>query len=535
MNFSTILTTLMLTTALTACGGGGGGHGNIPNTTLPDITSSNAEVTSMSNERFSNINKAREIVEDANNQSSTSQISTLNLRTLAAKSSLSDEQIFEEFENMKGYFVDNYGNSTVTDSELKKYLILAGYDLDDINLSHIEGNSESEKLNRWVEINIIQIQKKAQHRYNMYGTKHDIGLENAKLNVVNIDAKQDSYISFTLDKNGKIEQLHFEVDTNSADARYMTLNRKSSKEFTRQGAMLVYGVKLTDSIDIRLELFENPNNIGTLKKMLIAALYEEKEQGRFDNDANITDVNKFMEDSIQKINSLILDDFNKTEDTANVGEAFKEGANTTTKVTYESYTKKNGAKKLQYSDFGTVYVDSMEGNETVNETFVFAGGFDAKRISKNDLQGRMEFEGDAVATVIYQDERDDTRVEHTQSFDGEAELVFDNGVETLSTEFKKWYDVEVTSNANKDNYNITFTNSDNDIDSQYKFNDNKVYNITNFVGDNGNGSYGAVDIGYYGDNGKPEEATGYVAYGENLSDGVDLHAQIGFGTKIDKD
>ena len=158
MRFSTILSTLMLTTALTACGGGGGGHGNIPNTTLPDITSSNAEVTSMSNERFSNINKAREIVEDANNQSSTQQISTFSLRTLNASKALSDEQIFGEFDKMKGYFVDNYGNSTITDSELKKYLILAGYDLNDINLSHIEGNNESEKLNRWVDINIIQIQ-----------------------------------------------------------------------------------------------------------------------------------------------------------------------------------------------------------------------------------------------------------------------------------------------------------------------------------------------------------------------------------------
>jgi hypothetical protein len=280
-----LLSALTVSTILSACGGGGGGgHGNIPNTTLPDITSSNAEVTSMSNERFSNINKAREIVEDANNQSSTQQISTFNLRTLNVSKALSDEQIFEEFENMKGYFVDNYGNSAVTDTELKKYLILAGYDLNDINLSHIEGNNESEKLNRWVEINIIQIQKKAQHRYNMYGTKHDIGLENAKLNVVNIDAKQDSYVSFTLDKNGKIQYLHFNVDSNSADSRYMTLERTSSKEFTRQGAMFVYGANLDVNgynLELWLEFFEEPKDINKLRKTLIAALYEEKEDGSF--------------------------------------------------------------------------------------------------------------------------------------------------------------------------------------------------------------------------------------------------------------
>ena len=541
MKFSTVLTMLILSTILTACGGGGGGHSNIPHTTLPDVIISNAEVTSMSNERFSNISKAREIVENANNQANTTQASVFNVKTLNSAPVLSDDDIIDEFKYMNEYFVngkvfDENGNIKLSHNQLKKYLILAGYDLEDINLSHIEGNDDVEKLNRWVDINIVQVQRKAQDRYRKYGNKQDTGLEDAKLNVVNIDAKQDSYVSFALDKNGKIETLYFDVDMDSADGRQMTLSRDQGIVFSRkEGYMLVYGVELEigntgASRDIRLELFEKPTDINKLRKMLIAALYEEKENGTLANDQNIGDnVDEFITDSISTINALTLDSFTKNTDGA-----FSEGGKATTYVKYETYAKGIGQKGLQYSDFGTVHIDSMEGKETVNEKFVFAGGLEGKRISKNDLQEQMKFEGKAVATVIHHDETGNERIENTTSFDGEAELVFDNGVETLSTEFKKWYNVTVTSNANKDNYNITFTNSDNDIDSKYKFNDNKVYDITDFVGDNGNGSYGAVDIGYYGDNGKPEEATGYVAYGENLSDGVDLHTQIGFGTQIVK-
>lgn len=548
MKFSTILSTLMLTTALTACGGGGGGgHGNIPNTTLPSVTTSNAEITSMSNARFSNVSKAREIVEEANNQVSTQQISTFRLRTLNTAPTLSEEDIFNEFENMKGYFVDgkvfdDNGKIKLSHNELKKYLILAGYDLEDINLSHIEGNDDIEKLNRWVDINIIQVQRKAQDRYRKYGNKHDTGLEDAKLNVVNIGTKQDSYVSFALDKNGKIEVLHFDVDVDSADGRQMTLDRKQGITFSRTGDMLVYGVKLeignTDaSRDIRLELFKKPTDINTLRKMLIAALYEEKEDGSLENDANIDDVDEFIASAISKINSLTLDSFNnKTEDTAHAGEAFSEGGQTTTQVKYETYAKGIGKKGLQYSDFGTVHIDSMEGNETVNETFVFAGGLEGKRISKNDLQGQMEFEGKAVATVIHQDETSGDRIENTKSFDGTANLVFNNGSETLTTNFDKWYSVTVTSNANKDNYDITFSNGNNvhKNNELYKFNNEDSFTVNDFVGDKGNGSYGAIDIGYYGDSKTPEEATGYVAYGQNLKEGVDLHTQIGFGTKIVK-
>ena len=158
---------------------------------------------------------------------------------------------------------------------------------------------------------------------------------------------------------------------------------------------------------------------------------------------------------------------------------------------------------------------------------------DAKRIKNKDtIQGDITFAGNAVATVIHQDYTGEERVENTKTFDGSANLVFNNGAETLTTKFDNWYDVTVTSNTNQDNYNITFENNTmSDEDKKYyQFNNDATYTVSDFVGGNkSTGSYGAVDIGYYGDNGVAEEATGYVAYGKNIDTNKELNAQIGFG------
>lgn len=97
----------------------------------------------------------------------------------------------------------------------------------------------------------------------------------------------------------------------------------------------------------------------------------------------------------------------------------------------------------------------------------------------------------------------------------------------MTTDFSKdgWYNVVVTSNASQDNYNIKFNGEPQD--TMYKFNNT---NVNDFVGNKADGSYGAVDIGYYGETkDKPTEAAGYVAYGERYNNGTNLHAQIGFG------
>ena len=516
-----LIAALTLSTMLSACGGGGGGgHSFIPPTTLPDNPSdpdnpiTNACATNpetcMTSQKFSNAEKRIELYQNAENQATT--FSGRRMLKAAARNSDADS-VTTAYNNMRTFLVE--GNlDAATDETLLKSLLLAGFSKDELPTTDLED---------WVKINANQIKNKAQTVWDMYGIEREVSIDNAKFNLVNIDAQQDSYISFTVDNNGKIQKLHFDVDKNSADSRSMILNRSGDGVFTRTGQMLVYGIKLESGPEVRLELFETPTDIEKLQNMLIAELTDNK------NIWNLPD-DKFQE-AVEQIKALSIDDFKKgiTEDNAQPGDAYSEGGETTTTITYKSYAKDlNDKKGLQYADFGTVRIDGMEGNTPVNETFVFAGGMDAKRISANDLQGKMEFEGTAVAALIHQDETGDDRVETTSSYNGTANLVFESGKETLTTDFSKdgWYNVVVTSNDAKNNYNIKFEGTpDNEM---YKLNNSSM---NNFVGNpqGGDYPYGAVDFGYYGDNGNPTEAAGYVAYGECIQDGINLHAQIGFG------
>ena len=518
-----LIAALTLSTLLSACGGGGGGHGYIPPTTLPDnpdnpdinACATNPE-TCMTTKKFSNAEKRIELYQNAEAQTFSGR------RMLKAARNSDADSVTTAYKNMYIFLVE--GNlDTATDETLLKSLLLAGFKKDELPTVDLED---------WVNIHANEIKNKAQTVWDMYGTEREVSIDNAKLNVVNIDAKQDSFVRFTVDKDGKIEKLHFDVDMDRADSRNLTLNRTGDGTFTRKGQMLVYGVKLDSGQEVRLELFEKPTDIKKLQNMLIAELNDNKEewalQGMLEDQ-----IKQLVNEATALIGNLALDDFHKgiTEDTAQPGEAYSEGGEATTTITYTSKAKDlNDKKGLQYADFGFVGVQGMEGTEVVNETFVVAGGMDAKRISKDDLiklQQPMTFEGTAVAALNYQDERGQDRVEHPKNYEGTANLVFDSGKETLTTDFSKdgWYNVVVTSNAKQDNYDIQFNGTPQDAMYQFKNTD-----VKDFVGNKADGSYGAVDIGYYGETkDNPSEATGYVAYGERYNNSTNLHAQIGFG------
>lgn len=506
-----LIAVLTLSTMLSACGGGGGGSGHIPTTTLPDINTVTNNETSMTTQKFSNGEKRIELYQNAENQATTFPGRRM-ARTLAT---IDKTAVNEAYSKMSDLLIN--GNNAANTQELRRSLLLAGFSKDELPASDLEN---------WVKIHANKIKNKAQTVWNMYGVEKEISIDNAKFNVVNIDAKQDSYISFSVDNKGKIQKLHFDVDKDSADSRNMSLSRTGDGKFERTGQMLIYGVKLENGQEVRLEFFEKPENIAQLQNMLIAELYDNKEQGNFDGSG---DADKLVSDAETWIKTLTLADFDSyNEENAPNKNAYSEGQEAKTTVTYTSYAKDlNDKKGLQYADFGTVKIGSMEGNVPVNETFVFAGGMDAKRISADDLQGKMEFAGTAVAALIHQDETSGERVETTDSYNGTANLVFDGGQETLTTKFDGWYNVVVNSNDAKDNYNIKFEGTpDNEM---YKFNNTSV---NDFVGNRGNGGsdYGAVDFGYYGDTkDNPTEAAGYVAYGEHIKNNVNLHAQIGFG------
>lgn len=508
-----LIAALTFSTMLSACGGGGGGHGYIPPTTLPDNPDVNACATNpetcMTTKKFSNAEKRIELWQNAEAQ-------TFSGRRMLNTARNSDaDSVTTAYNNMYTFLVE--GNlDTATDETLLKSLLLAGFKKDELPTVDLEN---------WVNINANEIKNKAQTVWDMYGIEREVSIDNAKLNVVNIDAKQDSFVRFTVDKDGKIEKLHFDVDMDHADSRSMTLDRTGDGTFTRKGQMLIYGVKLQSGPEVRLELFETPTDIDKLRNMLIAELNDNKAKWNFPDDQ--------VTQSIDFINKLELDDFHQgiTEDTAQPGDAYSEGGEATTTITYTSKAKDlNDKKGLQYADFGFVGVQGMEGTEVVNETFVVAGGMDARRIEKDDLiqlQQPMTFEGTAVAALNYQNETGQDRVEYPKNYEGTANLVFNNGKETLTTDFSKdgWYNVVVTSNANQDNYNIQFNGTPQDTMYQFKNTD-----VKDFVGNKADGSYGAVDIGYYGETkDNPSEAAGYVAYGERYNNSTNLHAQIGFG------
>lgn len=546
-----LIAALTLSTMLSACGGGGGHGGHIPSTTLPNIPENPGTDTNTCSTNPETCMATAKISTDVVNQYLSQQVESAEKETSMAsyslksrarvKSASSDEpmegRIKSAYGKMKEVLIDAVSydengdivvKTTATDADLKKSLLLAGY-----SVSDFDGVDD---LNDWVDTNALTIKRKAEQIYNMYfdknGNLKEVGMENAKLTMVNIGNKQDSYVNFIVDNKGKITGLHFDVSSDSADSRGVDFKKTADGEFKRNGLILAYSLRLKDgNDDLYLETFEELN-LGQLKKRLRAKLAEEG----YDNTAE-------WEEAINNLNASDLKDGGNDSKGLNIG-----GLKSGNRDSFITYTSKGAdidgkGTNLLYSDFGTVHVNSWEGEEDkIDETFVFAGGYEAKRISQEQLLDKeMEFEGKAVAALIYQypnsnNECEGERCEKSTNYDGTATLKFTGGNETLSAKFDKWYDVSVKSNGN--NYNINFSDKDKSIEEIYKFSDETVKNgVNNFVGEyrteNKGDSYGAVDIGYYGDNGNPSEATGYVAYGEEFN-GTGLHAQIGFGTQRTK-
>ena len=162
---------------------------------------------------------------------------------------------------------------------------------------------------------------------------------------------------------------------------------------------------------------------------------------------------------------------------------------------------------------------------------------------KMDPKNSMEFTGDAVGGVNYKKivEGDYGVVESNtmQLEGGKATLKFANGTENLNVTFNNWYDVDVTKNLNTNTGSISFSGGEKITDNKFKFTGVASNNIDG-IKDNGsqnfdgfnkyenkdfikeawdkNSSYegyaGAMNIGYYGKDDTPSEATGYVMYHE---------------------
>lgn len=197
-----LITALTLSTMLSACGGGGGGgHSFVPPTTLPDNPSNPGDVTNacaanpetcMTSQSFSNAERRIELYQNAENQAATFS----GRRMLKANARNSDaDSVSLAYNNMRTFLIE--GNlSSATNETLLKSLLLAGFNKNELPTSDLED---------WVKINANQIKNKAQTVWDMYGVEREVSIDNAKLNVVNIDAKQDSFVRFTVDSDGKIK------------------------------------------------------------------------------------------------------------------------------------------------------------------------------------------------------------------------------------------------------------------------------------------------------------------------------------------
>lgn len=550
-----LMAALTLSTMLSACGGGGSGHGYIPPSTLPDNPDkpvvSCTGVTCMTNEGLSNSAKRNELYSNALSASGIS---------LFTSNEVDSTDINNAFTQMKKQLVDNSIDENDAEN-LRPYLILAGFE----NLPENEVD-----LKDWISNRKHMIKHHAEKALEMYGTERNVYLDNAKLQLVSETAKQDSYINFTIDQNSRSGSAPtitgIEISEHDLGAEYLntTLASKSGNNFEGNDKLHIYefpygGGRLYIEISGYDENTEP--DLALIKEKLQLKLQERIAEDSLAGDDTLLN----MKDKVSKDIALL-----ENTDSLN-----HEIIDRKIDTVYTSYAKdlKNGTGNLLYSDFGLVKWDETRTNtedssdkEEIHANKVFAGGYDAMKVDPKKFAS-MNFKGDAVGGVNYKKIVDgDNGIVASDTLlleGGKAELAFANGEEKLNVTFNNWYNVDVTKNLNTNTGSISFSGGEKITDKQFKFTglaSNNVdgvkgngqqnfdgfneYKNTDFIKeawdkDSGYEGYtGAMDIGYYGKDGTPSEATGYVMYHEeSLTNGekIEIEDKKNPGQMTEKD
>lgn len=190
-------------------------------------------------------------------------------------------------------------------------------------------------------------------------------------------------------------------------------------------------------------------------------------------------------------------------------------------LTYSSVGKVLG---LTYSDFGSYSIktdvydiktqDIIGSN--IEKRALFAGGYDAYKISENKIQDSIDTDIDFYGTAlgrVTNSENDELLI-----FDNNAKLSFGKttGRTNLFVDFVNWYTISVDKDINATEADIEFSNYTGPSDFELP-NDitNGTVNMT---------------VGYYGakpDDGIPTEATGLVQF----SDPSGINLGLTFGVK----
>lgn len=538
--------TLALSTMLSACGGGGGGHSFIPPSTLPDNPDNPSVtcegVTCMTNDGLSNKVKREELYDKALKASGISLFAARNVST---------EDINDAFGIMKTQLIDNPINENDADG-LRPYLILAGF----------EDLPENERdLIDWIANRKYMIKRHAEKMYKMYGTEQAVYLDNAKLHLVEETAHQDGFINFTIDDKKNINGIEISENDFGAEALSDKLSKTGENTFAGNDKLHIYEFQYGGGrLYIEISGYDENTepDLALIKEKLQLKLQERIAENLLTGD-----------DSLLSMKDTISKDIADLTDTTSLDHEILDRKIDTV---YTSYAKnlKNGIGNLLYSDFGLIKWDETRTGtdpddiEEIHANKVFAGGYDTMKVDPTKFAS-LEFTGDAVGGVNYKKIIDGdygiVESDTLQLDGGKATLKFANGEEKLNVTFNNWYDVDVTKNLNTKTGNISFSGGDKIDDKRFKFTglaSNNIdgvkgngsqnfdgfdkYENTDFIKEawdkNSEGYTGAMDMGYYGKDGVPSEATGYVMYHEeSLTNGekIEVDDRKNPGHKIEKD
>lgn len=541
---------LTLSTMLSACGGGGGGHSFIPPSTLPDNPDNPSVtcegVTCMTNDGLSNKAKREELYSKATGGKSRMMMFARN----------AGNPIDEAFSDMNTHLVKNAIDEKAAES-LRPYLILAGF----------EDLPENEQdLIDWIANRKYMIKRHAEKMYNMYGTEKSVYLDNAKLHLVEETAHQDGFINFTIDDKKNINGIEISENDFGAESLSNNLSKTGENTFAGNDKLHIYefpygGGRLYIEISGYDENTEP--DLALIKEKLQLKLQERIAENLLTGDDSLLS----MKDTISK-KIVDLTDADLKDTTIIEHEILDRKIDTV----YTSYAKnlKNGIGNLLYSDFGLIKWDETRTGadpddiEEIHANKVFAGGYDAMKVDPTKFAS-LNFTGDAVGGVNYKKIIDGdygiVESDTLQLEGGKATLKFASGEEKLNVTFNNWYDVDVTKNLNTNTGRISFSGGDKIDDNRFKFTglaSNNIdgvkgngpqnfdgfdkYENTDFIKEawdkNSEGYTGAMDMGYYGKDGVPSEATGYVMYHEeSLTNGekIEVDDLKNPGHKIEKD
>lgn len=191
------------------------------------------------------------------------------------------------------------------------------------------------------------------------------------------------------------------------------------------------------------------------------------------------------------------------------------------KLSYESHGKNIGTSGLKYADFGLLRFNSEQPGFEFEEIMPYAGGYEAKRIDKSDIENTVTFNGHAIG-----------QAGNTELADDSATLVFDkaSGDETFSASFDNWYDINVVKNDTGTTFTFTGDAKDGPTLS--------TPTISTPGGTNGDIEIIGFETAYYGDSKSPSEATALFNYSQDVNglggENADYtHVNISFGGKAE--